>query len=220
MANQIITGGGKNEITLDNDGANYELNNGENILKGLRLYLKNNYTNKNETFYNEVVNAVSCSSIIDIAISNFKKRYVDPKIEAVKQEIISETKPTISFDIGFIRHEEERKQEAYDYTDSCGDTYTKYGEPYTVYYAVYGIKNVSITGDHSILKAPDNEWRTSSVKKWNNWISIYIPATEAISIIIDNKQIVFPIGTDFSMAGNRGNMNTGWYKHYSVQIHL
>lgn len=46
MANQIITGGGRNEITLNNNGANYELTAGENILKGLRLYLKNNDISK------------------------------------------------------------------------------------------------------------------------------------------------------------------------------
>lgn len=215
MANQIITGGGKNEITLNNDGANYELDNGENILKGLKLYLKNNYTNKNETFYDEVISAVSCSNIIDTAISSFKKSYVDPKIETIRQEIINESRPTISFDIGFIRYNEFQVAD-WD-VDRCGDEYVS--GHHTAYDALYGIKNLSITGNHSISGGDYTKW-TSSSDYWNGWISISIPASQTITVYVDNTQLIFQIGTAFSMAGNRGNMNTGWYKHYSVQVHI
>ena len=248
MANQIITGGGRNEITLNNNGANYELIAGENILKGLRLYLKNNDISKNKIFYDEVIDAVSCSNIINKAISNFKKDYVDPKIESVKQEIINETKATISFvscsniinfkknyvdpkiesvkqetineikatisfDIGFLRHNEFPVND-YD-IDKCGDEYVS-GQ-HTEYNAIYGIKNLSISGDHSI-SGSGRTWSTSSSKYWNGWISVSIPADFTMTVYIDNVQLTFKIGTAFSKAGNRDKMNTGWYQHYSIQV--
>lgn len=213
MANQIITGGGRNEITLNNNGANYELIAGENILKGLRLYLKNNDISKNKIFYDEVIDAVSCSNIINKAISNFKKDYVDPKIESVKQEIINEIKATISFDIGFLRHNEFPVND-YD-IDKCGNEYVS-GQ-HTEYNAIYGIKNLSISGDHSI-SGSGRTWSTSSSKYWNGWISVSIPADFTMTVYIDNAQLTFKIGTAFSKAGNRDKMNTGWYQRYSIQV--
>lgn len=215
MANQIITGGGRNEITLNNNGANYELTAGENILKGLRLYLKNNDISKNKIFYDEVIDAVSCSNIINKVISNFKKDYVDPKIESVKQEIINETKATISFDIGFLRHNEFPVND-YD-IDKCGNEYVS-GQ-HTEYDAIYGIKNLSISGDHSI-SGSGRTWSTSSSKYWNGWISVSIPADFTMTVYIDNAQLTFKIGTAFSKAGNRDKMNTGWYQRYSIQVRV